>query len=129
MVLTNHSNAGPGQIAYKIIDLFLGETVEETESTSTHFPGVNYTITSDLAGTYWSPELETSYQLNFQSGESIQGYHQRHGYFQMEMVGQDTLQGNLYAFRRAVLVRDEANQIVGLRVSNGRVRDLWFEKQ
>ena len=81
----------------------------------------------DLAGTYYSPELDTRYEIVLEAG-SYRVLHQRHEAFELMPVGEDELVGTAYFFRD-VQVERENGTVKGIRVSNGRVRNLWFEKK
>lgn len=81
----------------------------------------------DLPGRYYSPELDTYYTLK-QEGDYFVVQHARHLDFRLIPHGKDQLLGTNYFFRTVKLVRGKANKIKGIRVSNGRVRNLLFEK-
>lgn len=81
-----------------------------------------------LAGTYWSPELETTYTIANQNGK-LQAVHNRMGTINLEKVKYDFFLGDRGFFLQVDFVRNNQGEVIGFRVSNGRVRNLWFEKQ
>jgi CubicO group peptidase (beta-lactamase class C family) len=90
-------------------------------------------ITADLirsyTGRYYSPELDTHYSL-YAAGDSVlMGNHPRHGDFKINIIRTDDLEGKLAAFSGIRVRRDSKKRILGLYVSNGRVRNCWFEKR
>lgn len=82
---------------------------------------------ASYTGTFYSPELETSYRILLE-GEKLKWYHPRHGYFDMEVLKEDVLKGQ-GTFRIIRFRKNGEGEITGLLVSNGRVINLWFEKQ
>lgn len=79
-------------------------------------------------GAYYSPELNTTYDFIVEDGKLLARHH-RHPDFQLHPIERDRLSADAWFFSQVKVVRDDRGQITGLRVSNGRVRDLWFEKQ
>lgn len=82
---------------------------------------------SSYTGSFYSPELETTYDI-FTKDNKLQWHHARHGDFEMKVLKKDVLEGH-WPFSIARIQRDENGIINGILVSNGRVRNLWFEKQ
>lgn len=78
-------------------------------------------------GSYYSPEVETSYVF-YLEGETLKYHHPRHGDHAMSLLKKDVLEG-IYPFNIIKICRDANGEIDGLKVSNGRVRDMWFKKQ
>ncbi len=128
MVLTNFSNAGSGTMAMKIADIILNKPADPDEESPEREELPALAVSNDIAGSYYSPELETIYTLEIKEGE-LMGKHPRHGVFKIKMVETDTLHSELFAFARVYIVRGANNKIVGVRVTNGRVRNMWFEKR
>lgn len=81
----------------------------------------------EYAGEYFSPELKSSYFLYIKNGELV-GEHPKHGVFDVHELKLDVLEAD-YPFSIAKIVRNTEGEISGVRVSNGRVRNLWFEKR
>ncbi len=77
-------------------------------------------------GTFYSPELDTRYTFVVEEGKLI-AKHQRHKDCQIIPRNKNALLGQA-SFMREIKVERTGDTIKGIRVSNGRVRNLWFEK-
>jgi CubicO group peptidase (beta-lactamase class C family) len=78
------------------------------------------------SGRYFSYELETLYTLVVEEGRLI-CKHRRHDDFPLAPVGKDEFRGPQF-FAEVRFERDDTGNISGLRVSNGRVLDLRFDR-
>jgi len=87
----------------------------------------DHKILEEICGTYWSPELGTQYIL-YEKGGKLTGHHPRHGDFAIRYVREDEFNGEPSFFRFFKVRRDNEGKIIGISVSNSRVRDLWFRK-
>jgi hypothetical protein len=85
-------------------------------------------LLSSYTGRYYSQELDTHYNLYVRGDTMLMGNHVRHGDFKISIKREDYLTGASGAFREIMVKRDKRGRIYGLLVSNGRVRNLWFEK-
>jgi CubicO group peptidase (beta-lactamase class C family) len=83
-------------------------------------------ILNDYTGRFYSPELESTYDIILKEGKLIV-HHARHGDFPVQVLSKDSLE--IKNFASIDIVRDTENTITGIRVSNGRARNVWFEKQ
>jgi len=92
-------------------------------------PEINNTLLKSYAGRYLSPELDTYYSIYVQGDSSLMGNHSRHGDFEIKVLRENFLESELDPFRSIRTERDKKGRILGLYVSNGRVRNLWFERQ
>jgi len=81
----------------------------------------------ELVGSYYSEELQTTYVLKF-DGKKLTGHHARHPDFRVSTLEKDVFSANAWFMRQIHFVRNNQGEITGMKVSNGRVRDLWFEK-
>ncbi len=81
---------------------------------------------SDYTGRFYSPELESTLDIMLKEAQLI-GHHGRHGDLPMQLIGTDALE--ITDFATIDVVRDSKNVITGIRISNGRARNVWFEKQ
>lgn len=79
-------------------------------------------------GDYYSPELRTTYTLTLGDGQ-LSVKHRRHPDFSLTPRGEDHFSGSAGFFREVRFERNPEGEVSGLRVSNGRVRNLWMEKQ
>lgn len=80
----------------------------------------------DYIGRFYSPELESTLDVLIKD-EKLIGHHGRHGDFPMQMLKIDVLEVPDFAIIK--FERKKDNNISGIRVSNGRARNVWFEKQ
>ena len=78
-------------------------------------------------GRYYSPELNQTYEITFQDGQLIME-HNRIGSFRLVHRNGDRFRGNYFLFEDVAFKRDDDESVTGLRVSSGRVRNLWIEK-
>ena len=78
-------------------------------------------------GEFYSPELETTYDI-YLKNDTLSFHHARHGDFKMKILKKDVLEGE-WPLIITEYKRNGEGEIIGILVSNGRVRNLWFEKQ
>lgn len=78
-------------------------------------------------GKFYSPELETTYDIYIEN-DTLSYHHARHGDFKMKVIKKDVLEGE-WPLAISKFKRDENGEITGIFVTNGRVKNLWFEKQ
>jgi len=81
-----------------------------------------------FTGTYFSEELETFYHLKV-SDKGLIAVHFRTGEIELKPIKKDVFSGNKWYFGNAKFSRDNNNNITGLKVSSGRVRNLFLKKQ
>ncbi len=79
-------------------------------------------------GRYYPPELDTHYSIYAKGDSTLMGNHTRQGDFEIRINREDDLEAELEAFKGIRVKRDKKKKILGLYVSNGRVRNFWFEK-
>ena len=126
-----------GSIAGQVIEAFFGDHLEpmpEQPEASSANPVADPTEPwvpgaaelAALQGQYFSPELETIYTLVVEDGKLI-AKHRRHSDFELTPTEQDVYEGASF-FGSARIERNAAGEPTGMRVSNGRVRNLLFEK-
>lgn len=91
---------------------------------------VNYPLTNidDYTGSYYSPELETTYHILISDGKLITR-HQRLESFTLSPILKDKFDGNDWSFNQISFERNDRGRISGFRISNGRVQNLLFVKQ
>jgi len=77
-------------------------------------------------GEFYSPELETTYKI-YLKNDSIFYHHARHGDHEMKVLKKNVLEGE-WPLSISKYKRNDEGQITGIYVSNGRVKNLWFEK-
>jgi hypothetical protein len=91
-------------------------------------PGISKKVLNSYAGRYYSPELDTHYSIYVQGDTLLMGNHSRHGDFKIKILRENDLEGDQSSFSGIRIKRDKKGKILGLLVTNGRVRNLWFEK-
>jgi len=90
---------------------------------------VNYSAVElkEFSGTFYSEELNTSYTFDQEEGKLIVK-HARLSNFDVKSIKKDMFSSNKWFFGNIKFERDNKNNIIGMRVSSGRVRNLWFKK-
>jgi CubicO group peptidase (beta-lactamase class C family) len=91
-------------------------------------------VTADLSsinldqytGRFYSPELESTIDIILKEDDLI-GHHGRHGDLPLKLINKNEL--HIAGFGSIAIVRNPENLIKGIRVSNGRARNVWFLKQ
>jgi CubicO group peptidase (beta-lactamase class C family) len=81
----------------------------------------------EFTGTFFSPELSTSYNFILNKGRLI-ARHSRLSDIKIYPFKQDMFLGNRSFFSKIKYERDNNNTITGIRVSGGRVKNVYFKK-
>lgn len=105
-------------------------TVDNGKPNISHNYEVRTMTRKDLlsyTGQFYSPELETTYSI-YLKNDTLYWHHSRHGDFKMKVLKNDVLEGE-WPMLITKYKRDKRGKTTGFYVSNGRVRNLWFEKQ
>lgn len=132
VVLTNFSNAPFGEKADDIAGILLSETREKAEPLV--YP-VNQKAAeqqessvelSNFTGTFYSPEIDTHYTF-YVEDNTLKCSHARHGELKMEVAGPDELKSS-WPLETIKMERDQMGDVIGLYISTGRVKNLWFKK-
>ena len=115
---------------------FDNETHQMIITVSNELPGVFDFLqsnqpqnTSDLlefVGSYYSPELKTTYSISLE-GSTIYCEHARHGKIKIKQLYNTVFSGN-WPIGIIEMERGKDRDIKGLRMSNGRTRNVWFKK-
>jgi hypothetical protein len=82
---------------------------------------------SEFTGNYWSPELNTQYSFAVKDGNLV-GYQTRHGEFRLIIFKKDIYLSRSF-LNKIVVARDKEGRITGIYVTNGRARNVWFQRQ
>lgn len=111
-----------------------GEVNRITHSQNGKHPGNRVTLfvaTTDqkkqFVGKYYSPELETFYTITLTT-DTLKLIHVHHVEAVLSVTAKDQLHAPWWFIQTIVVVRDSADKVIGLRMSNGRVRNLWFRR-
>jgi len=81
----------------------------------------------DFSGDFYSEELSTTYNFTIVEGNLL-AKHSRLSDFKLNPIKKDMFTGEAWFFGQIKFIRDSNNIITGCKVSNGRVRNLHFEK-
>ncbi|TVZ56235.1 CubicO group peptidase (beta-lactamase class C family) [Lutibacter sp. Hel_I_33_5] len=81
---------------------------------------------NDYIGRFYSQELESTIDI-LPKKEQIIAHHARLGNYPLQLLAKDTLKNS--NFGTIKIIRDIENMIIGIRISNGRAKNVWFEKQ
>ena len=133
IVLSNQAEANPTAKALEVADLYLAPYQQKDKDVppppkkpESDTKPVQI-VATDYVGRYYSPELETIYAIR-QQGISLELVHVHHGNVVMKLEGKDKFSSNWWFMSSIEAVRDAKNAVVGLRASNGRVRNLWLKR-
>ena len=106
-------------------------------TTENNLPGIftflqsNLDITTNgnniLVGKYYSPELKTMYSISIDDNSNIYLEHARHGILKLEQLYNTIFSGD-WPVGTVEIKKNEKGKVMGLRMSNGRTRNVWFKK-
>jgi len=78
-------------------------------------------------GTFYSEEIGTAYTFEIKEGKFV-ATHQRHSDIELIPVKADQYSGNSWFFTQVIFLKEKSGEVSGCKVTNGRVRNLKFEK-
>lgn len=81
-----------------------------------------------FAGTYYSPELQTSYTLQI-SNDTLIASHIRHEPAKMTPVAADEFSTDAWYMSKIRFTRNAGGEVMGFRASSGRVKNVRFDKR
>jgi hypothetical protein len=115
---------------------FDNKTNQMTIKTRDNLPGVFTFLQKDLdatmkdsdlfVGRYYSPELKTTYTI-FKEGDVMYIEHARHGKMKLEQL-YNTIFSTGGPVGIVEMKKDKNNKVLGLTMSNGRTRNVWFKR-
>ncbi|MEB2777351.1 serine hydrolase domain-containing protein [Algoriphagus sp. D3-2-R+10] len=111
-----------GQV-YRLILKKDGKTMEAPKTSLVNSKQADL---KEYAGTYYSDELNVYYSFVLDSGVLL-AKHQRKSDITLKIISPDFLKGE-DPFRDIEVVRDPSQNIAGIKVTSGLVRELWLEK-
>jgi CubicO group peptidase (beta-lactamase class C family) len=132
VVLTNFSNAPFGTRADDIAGVLFSKTREKAEplvhpvNQKEEGQQESSVELSDFTGTFYSPEIDTHYTF-YVEDNTLKCYHARHGELTMEVAGPDVFKSS-WPLGAIKMKRNQQGEIIGLHISTGRVKNLWFKK-
>lgn len=134
VLLTNLSSANAGRKMNEITEIILNKSADKPKvkkdmgvKKAPQFLVLSQQELQSYSGTYYSPELDTHYHFKMMEN-GLEGNHTRHGNFDIKIVEKDKLEADLLLFKDIKIKRKENGEIEGIFVSNGRVRNMWFNK-
>jgi CubicO group peptidase (beta-lactamase class C family) len=137
-VISNLSSFNPGELSYQIADLYLAKNFVEQKPaaqraqtpqvTKKELPFDPKSVKlNEFTGKFYSPELLTSYTLVVVR-DTLTARHQRNDDIKLIPVKADGFESNS-ALGRIEFIRDKKGGINQLKMSDGRVRNLIFDKE
>lgn len=136
-VFSNSASFSPGGISYQIADLYLKDMLKEEKPKQNQQPtpeekkipfDASKVKLGEFVGTFYSSELETAYTFAVEN-DTLRAHHQRHDDMKLTPLRPDVFQASAWFLGEVQFTRNKANQVTGLRASNGRVRGVAFEKK
>uniref|UniRef100_UPI0035940B4E serine hydrolase n=1 Tax=Aquiflexum sp. TaxID=1872584 RepID=UPI0035940B4E len=98
------------------------------EAKKTELFDLSSVILSEYEGSFYSEELSTEYTFVLED-EILVANHSRHSDIILVPIKKDVFSGNNWFFGRAEFKRDSSGNIIGMKASSGRVRNIHFEKK
>lgn len=83
---------------------------------------------SEYTGTFYSDELSTNYSIVIE-GENLIAKHFRLSDIKLNLVKKDIYSSSTLFFGKVEFTRDFDNQINGFKITNARVKNLYFKKK
>jgi CubicO group peptidase (beta-lactamase class C family) len=121
----------------KPIIKFDSKTHKMTTKIENNLPGVFTFLQSNLdkntndlnmlVGNYYSQELKAIYSISIDDKSNIYLEHARHGTIKLEQLYNNIFSGD-WPIGTVEIKRNEKGKVMGLRMSNGRTRNVWFNK-
>ncbi len=120
----------------KPVVTFDGDAHQMTIKTGDNLPGVFTFLQKDLdtnrkdlnlfIGSYYSPELKTTYSI-FKEGDAMYIEHARHGKMKLKQL-YNTIFSTGEPIGVVEIKKDKNDKVLGLTMSNGRTRNVWFKR-
>lgn len=135
-VFSNLASFSPGGLSYSIADAYLSDLYQEEpkkeepprpEEKKEPFDATQVKL-NEYEGKYYSPELETFYELEVVN-DTLVAHHQRHDDFKIMPKAADVFSSTAWWMGDLRFTRNGARKVDGLKASNGRVKNLDFRKQ
>ena len=133
-VFCNVSDCDPAGRARRIAELYIGDLMEPAPDApepepQPEAPSLSAAQLQQYAGTYRSPELDSSYEVAVDAEGRLVASHWRNAPTVLSPAGTDTFEGDQWFFSGVRFVRDAAGEITGFTVTGTRVRELIFERR
>ena len=133
-VFCNISDCDPAGRARRVAEVFIGDLMgaapEESEpEPDPEGPALTAERLQEYAGSYRSPELDSTFDLEVDAEGRLVASHWRSDPSVLSPTGADTFAGDQWFLPEVRFVRDGTGRISGFTVTGTRVRDLIFERQ
>ena len=135
VILSNLGSIDTVGLARQVADIYLADQLapEEPKAASPQDdrgeqeqPALTELELREFAGRYYCDELGTTYTIVIQN-KQLMAKHRRHDDVPLNRVD-DHFVGEQWFLSQIRFQRDESNQVVGFRLTGGRVRNLRFDK-
>ena len=133
-VQSNFGELNRGTIVNNILDVLIdslpavSEVNNDNSNEAPSYVSLSKSELEEYEGRYFTPELETVYEITLEE-DQLMAHHRRNGSFQLNVVALDTLVSDQWYFSDVIFSRNIFGNADGFRLSNGRVMNLWFEKE
>ncbi|MDE2783605.1 MAG: serine hydrolase [Gemmatimonadota bacterium] len=133
-VFCNVSDCDPAGRARRVAEVFIGDLMGPEPDTpeaeaEAEGPVLSPEQLQEYAGSYRSPELDSTYDLEVDADGRLVAGHWRNDPSVLSPTGTDEFAGDQWFLPEVRFVRDGGGRISGFTVTGGRVRDLIFERQ
>ena len=133
-VFCNVSDCDPAGRARRVAEVFIGDLMgPEPEAPGSEADADAPTLSAEqlreYAGSYRSPELDSTYDLEVDAEGRLVAGHWRNDPSVLSPTGDDEFAGDQWFLPEVRFVRDGAGRVNGFTVTGTRVRDLIFERQ
>ncbi len=132
-IFCNVSDCDPAGRARRVAEVFVGDLMgPEPESPEPEAEAEGPTLTADqlreYAGSYRSPELDSTYDLDVDSDGRLVASHWRNDPTVLSPTAADAFASDQWFLPEVRFVRDGTGRVSGFTVTGTRVRDLIFER-
>jgi len=133
-VFCNVSDCDPAGRARRVAEVYIGDLMgPEPEAPEPEPDAEGPALTAEqlreYEGSYRSPELDSTYDLEVGAEGHLVASHWRNDPSVLTPTGEDEFTGDQWFLPEVRFVRDGAGRVSGFTVTGVRVRDLIFERQ
>ncbi|MCY3548703.1 MAG: serine hydrolase [Gemmatimonadetes bacterium] len=133
-IFCNVSDCDPAGRARRVAEVYIGDLMAEAPEApepepDTDVPNLTAEQLREYEGSYRSPELDSTYDLEVDAEGRLVAGHWRNDPSVLTPTGEDEFTGDQWFLPAVRFVRDGAGRITGFTVTGVRVRDLIFERQ
>ena len=133
-VFCNVADCNPAARARRVAEVFIGDLMSPAPEASGPEPGaegpdLTAAQLQEYAGSYRSPELDSTFHLEVDADGRLVATHWRNDPSILSPTAADTFRGDQWFLPEVRFLRDNAARITGFTVTGTRVRDLIFDRQ